>query len=71
MGRVSRMLKAISDKPSTTGDNGPMAAASDPDLPRIIACWTHMPASYKQTIMSLVEQVELKRRQAQRKAESP
>ena len=68
MGRVSRMLKAISEKPKSAAPAGVEKAArragrdtggNDPgDLARVIACWPRMPGHFKQAILTLVEVVE-------------
>jgi hypothetical protein len=63
MSRVSRIIKAASVRPEA-GANGQEREAAETDLPRLIACWSHMPGHYKQTIMALVEVVETKRRKA-------
>jgi len=62
MGRVSRIMKAVTEKASETRPTGPEGTvpAADADLSRLIACWMHMPPHFKQTIMTLVEVVESK-----------
>jgi hypothetical protein len=64
MGRVSRILKAVTDKEPGTKASGTESSLphADPDLPRLIACWSAMPPHFKQTILTLVELVEAKRR---------
>lgn len=66
MGRVSRILKAVTDKPAEARSPALERdlAATDHDLPRLIACWSAMPPHFKQTVMSLVEIVEAQRRPA-------
>jgi hypothetical protein len=73
MGRVSRILKAVSEKPKEMPATGleplaksalapaPAPAPSPPDsadLARIIACWPRMPRHFKETILTLVEVTE-------------
>jgi hypothetical protein len=64
MGRVSRILKAVTDKgtDTKTGGSDPHLPHADPDLPRLIACWSAMPPHFRQTILTLVEIVEAKRK---------
>jgi hypothetical protein len=64
MGRVSRILKAATDRSSEARPAGleRELAVSDPDLPRVIACWSVMPPHFRQTILTLVEVVEAKLR---------
>jgi hypothetical protein len=63
MGRASRILKAITEKGSASKPAGDAQLPhADPDLPRLIACWSAMPMHFKQTILTLVEIVEAKRR---------
>ena len=64
MGRVSRILAAVTDKGPDGRPVGadPHLPHADPDLPRLIASWSAMPPQFKQTILTLVEIVEAKRR---------
>lgn len=73
MGRVSRILKAAGDRGKEhipTGLEGPPKAleasssaqpdsrTDSDDLSRVIACWTKLPAHFKQTILTLVAVAE-------------
>jgi hypothetical protein len=70
MGRVSRIMKAVSDKPKDTSASsaeklgkaaafGNAAAGPDADdLARLLACWPRMPKHFKDTILALVEITE-------------
>lgn len=66
MGRVTRMMKAATVKGPEGKADGPGrdSSATDPDLPRLLACWGAMPPHFRETIMSLVEVVESKQRVA-------
>lgn len=63
MGRISRVLKGASAGRS----NAPPLRqiniwAFDDDLARLTACWPHLPAHFRDTILSLVEVTEAHRR---------
>jgi len=71
MGRVSRIMKAVSG-PAVDPSGlscGQELARSDDEL-RVMACWKQMPEHFKRTVMTLVEIVESRRAETPRKASS-
>ena len=62
MGRVSRFMKAVSDKPKDAAASGAHQSgkpAEDADsLARVVASWPQLPPHIKQAILTLVEAAE-------------
>ena len=70
MGRLSRILKAVSDKPKDPAEGVSSRSGSgllktpDPQLTRLVACWPLIPDHFKKTILFLVEAAEAQSKQA-------